>query len=870
MKKILLLIAATIMLTMGFPADAEANPAYQGIKKYVQPDRTVIEYRLLGDEHFNWRETPEGDVILLDKASNYYCYSQFKNNKITKTDARVGVDNKPFVRLTRKSLLSLADYSIRNHVKISGLNAVPIQPDQTVSYSSMVGSFAAKSGLSLSPATFAGASTAASSLGGGLPYMPPILEPKQNILVVLVEFQDMQMAQTDQFWSEAIFGDEGKSLNRYYQEVSRGALSFVPVPEIYENDDVEGVADDGVVRVRLNMNHPAAAAFTPTDVMMNSIKNAAIDAVEAAAPSVTNLQAYDTNGNGTVESTELHVITIFAGYEMSGASVDKYAIWAHYWSNGAFGTGDLGAGLRVEGYVAVGENLEPGIPSTIGLFCHEMGHSLGLPDLYDYGDDSMGLGPHSLMALGSWGAMHSEQPGATPVHLDAWSKIQLGFTAPTTLISNGSYWVNTQSTSEYNVLKIGGTMPEQYFLVERRSLTGFDAGLAAFYIEPGVAIYHIDETALSYGLANMDGLINENEYRKAVDLEEANMGILGYSEMDAKSQLWDGRHYFTPQAGWNLFNAATNPASGLYDKAIVSPFDAIAANGTQGVLSGVSLTVLSATSTNSEIEITVPAPALHAAAVSNQTYTGSPITPAVLVHDGNEYLQAGVDYQATYRNNLLPGKATIDLTGLGDHAGLTTSVSFVIVPKPLTSLTVQLNEKYSVVGNRYRTIKATWPAVTGASGYHVAYRASTSGAWSADVVAGTSWTRTLNAGTLYYVRVIPYVVTDGTKRNYSTSYSPQQYVYTLKAPAIALAKYGTRSVKVSLGSVLGETGYDVLRATSLYGTYYHKAYVKADSTYWIDTTTYVGRTYYYKVRTYKVVNGVVIFGPTSTVKYIRR
>lgn len=839
MKRVWIVLVLTIFFAMALPEVVSATPAYSGIKNYVQPDHTVIEYRLMGDEHFNWRETLAGDVIFLDKTSKYYCYGQFIDNKITKTAARVGVDHKPFVHLTRKNLLSLLDYSIQHEVKIGGLALT----DTNARTSSM------KSESSLTPSTPA---------------------PHQKILVVLVGFANVQISQTDAFWSETFFSDTQKSVHNYYDQVSGGKVSFEPASENSADAAHNGAVNDGVVRVQMGYNHPAAQGYTNTEVTQEQIAAAAIDAVEAAASSIPNLAAYDTNGNGVLEQSELHIVTIFAGYEMSGGYSIYNAIWGHAASYEPTGVGNLGGGLKLGGYMAVGEKMDAANPITIGVFCHELGHSLGLPDLYDYGYDSMGLGGHSLMALGNWGAEAGGQPGSTPVHLDAWSKIQLGFVTPTNISANGTYTVNAQSSTNYNVLKIVGGLPGQYFLVERRALTGYDAGLNMFKISPGVAIYHIDENVITTGAQFWDGLINDNEYRKAVDLEEANMGLLGYSEMDTNAATIDGRQYFTTAIGLNTFGPNTNPSSGAYDKAIVSPFASISANGTQAYPSNVTIKVTSMSNTDAGLAVSVPTVALHATPVANQTYTGQTIQPSVSVQDGTEYLYKDVDYLLQYRNNVLPGKATIDIIGIGAHAGVSGTQTFIIVPKSNAALTLQLNEKYATAGYRYRTIKATWPAAVGATGYYVVYRASTSSAWSAALVTGTSWSKTVSAGTLYYVKVRPYVVTDGTNKNFSTAYSDQKYVYTLKAPGISLAKYGSRSIRVALGSVNGESGYDIYRASTAGGTYRHKVYVAANTVAWIDRTSYVGRTYYYKVRTYKVVNGVVIYGPFSSIKHIHR
>ena len=64
----------------------------------------------------------------------------------------------------------------------------------------------------------------------------------------------------------------------------------------------------------------------------------------------------------------------------------------------------------------------------IGVFCHEFGHVLGLPDLYDTDNSSEGLGQWCLMASGSWGGNGSSPQ--TPTHMSAWCKQKLGWVTP--------------------------------------------------------------------------------------------------------------------------------------------------------------------------------------------------------------------------------------------------------------------------------------------------------------------------------------------------------------------------------------------------------------------------------------------------------
>ena len=131
---------------------------------------------------------------------------------------------------------------------------------------------------------------------------------------------------------------------------------------------------------------------------------------------------------------------------------------------------------------------------------HELGHVLGLPDLYDR---SQGLEPErrrwvvgcwSLMAAGSWGCGTEDREGwVRPTHFGPWEKDLLGWLSEVVFVEpglDGSFTLEPVQTSG-RVLKIplepDAPNPE-YYLVEYRTQEGFDADLPS----SGVLIYHID------------------------------------------------------------------------------------------------------------------------------------------------------------------------------------------------------------------------------------------------------------------------------------------------------------------------------------------------------------------------------------------
>ena len=93
-------------------------------------------------------------------------------------------------------------------------------------------------------------------------------------------------------------------------------------------------------------------------------------------------------------------------------------------------------------------------------------------------------------------------------------------------------------------------------------------------------------------------------------------------------------------------------------------------------------------------------------AVSDQTYTGTALTPAVTVKDGSKTLVKDTDYTVSYSNNINVGTATVTVTGNGNYAGIVKGVTFKINAKNASSLTI------SAIADQTYTGSAITPAVT--------------------------------------------------------------------------------------------------------------------------------------------------------------
>ncbi len=263
-------------------------------------------------------------------------------------------------------------------------------------------------------------------------------------------------------------------------------------------------------------------------------------------------------------------------------------------------------------------------------------------------------------------------------------------------------------------------------------------------------------------------------------------------------------------------------------------------------------------------EVVIPKATDFKLQYTSYTYNGYSKTPAVTVRDVNGNTIDNDNYTVSYSNNKNIGTATVTVTGKNDYS-FTKKLTFTIKAKDLAS-----TSKVYVSLCGYDDVKVSWNSVSGAGGYYVYYKKSTSKSYTyAGKTTSTSYKLyNFTDGAKYTFRVYP-CVKDGNGYHKDGSYRTSSEIYMLKkVTSVKAVRSGTK-VKVSWSNISGESGYQISRSTKKTGTNIVKTYSTTSGKYYSVSAT-KGKTYYYKVRAYKTVSGKKIYGPWSTVYKFRR
>jgi immune inhibitor A len=288
------------------------------------------------------------------------------------------------------------------------------------------------------------------------------LEKTDHIVTVLVEFSDVahnQMAAPDRsvdnstYWTrdfsrahyqDMLFAAGGgsygmPSMRDFYLELSSGRYTVGgqisnwvrvsnPAAEYGENSS-EGPGSD-------NANGPVYRVVRDA-LLATSGANHGVN----WDPAVVDVwDRYDCDGDGNFDERDgyvdhFQVVHAGAGEEAGGGAQGGDAIWSHRWYANFAGSseGQGPTGCKLGGYEVPGTDLWVGDYTiepengAVGVFAHEFGHDLGLPDLYDTAGGENGTGFWTLMSSGSWASDDPNAIDTKPVHMGSWEKLVLGW-----------------------------------------------------------------------------------------------------------------------------------------------------------------------------------------------------------------------------------------------------------------------------------------------------------------------------------------------------------------------------------------------------------------------------------------------------------
>jgi M6 family metalloprotease-like protein len=455
-----------------------------------------------------------------------------------------------------------------------------------------------------------------------IPSYPTLLAalPKQtmrvgeNTLVILVDFQNCTSTTTQAQWNNILLttNTPGTSTRDYYLEVSYGNVSLIGAQEN------SGTVNNGVVGwYTMPFNHPASTYGTGWQndygdslpgmpyMGVNWKNNWALSqqlaylACKKADSNVDFTQfSHEHYGSGMppiLGYVYAHVVIVVAGYEGSYYGAGNPYTWRHHWymPGDGYVSNDLcscwpingymsiGSSVRGFGYSLVGEKTPSGGIIGQGLVAHEIGHDLGLPDLYDtdgstngYGN---GVGEWCLMAGADWlGTPYATKPG----HFSAWCKLDRGWVIPT--VVQNTKLLNAQIPAVESVPTIYKLIPynlpgcQQYFLVENRQKKKFDGALPG----EGLLIYHVDEYMIGlYRSANRIntrvGYTDALHYGVDVECQDGfPLGSIDHLDSEASGNRGDAND---PWISIPDFDTSSTPNSSVYygSKSLVKSYVAV-------------------------------------------------------------------------------------------------------------------------------------------------------------------------------------------------------------------------------------------------------------------------------------------------------
>lgn len=330
-----------------------------------------------------------------------------------------------------------------------------------------------------------------------------------HCLVLLVDFSDLPGQKSKAEYERLLFDPNNPdSLYNFYREMSYGRLRITgEVIDWQRATHPSGYYADG-------------QSGTGTGFPRNT--PGLLDEALRRYCTANSLEPFDRNGDGYLDG--LFLIHAGSGAEAEpDPALRKARIWSHKWTLPHPVTHGK---VSAYAYFTAPED------GRLGVFAHEFGHFLGLPDLYDTSYRGAGVGNLCLMGGGSWAG-----GGHRPARMSAWCLVELGWVTPVTVTVSSRLSLTTLERDAMACYRIDGAPGSlEYFLLENRQPVGRDDALFG----SGLSIWHIDDNQADnanpwiyrVALIQADGLRDLQAGRKPADPADLFPGPGGVRAVD--------------------------------------------------------------------------------------------------------------------------------------------------------------------------------------------------------------------------------------------------------------------------------------------------------------------------------------------------
>ncbi|WP_029332061.1 immune inhibitor A domain-containing protein [Exiguobacterium oxidotolerans] len=294
-----------------------------------------------------------------------------------------------------------------------------------------------------------------------------------KVLVLLVEYSDFKhnnVVQEDGYmysndfnqkhYQDLMFGnkefelfngDKVKTFKQYYEEQSGG--SYTVDGKVSNWLTVPGTAKDYGSDNPKGGNDNLPGAKGPRGLVKDSLNAAVKSGINLAE--YDQFDQYDMDGDGNLNEPDglvdhLMIIHAGTGQEAGGGTLGDDAIWSHRWTlDGVYPVANTTAKADYWGgkMAAYDYTVQPE-DGAVGVFAHEFGHDLGLPDEYDtqYTGQGEPVASWSIMSGGSWnGKVAGTEPTSfSPQNKEFFQNVM------------GGNWANIE-TIDFDSLSKAGT-----------------------------------------------------------------------------------------------------------------------------------------------------------------------------------------------------------------------------------------------------------------------------------------------------------------------------------------------------------------------------------------------------------------------------